>query len=99
MRRWLVALLSLAPMAALGHGEYEWVRQNPKLSYCCTEHDCRQVVGGEIERIDGGWRVVSTGQVFLDGDLHLHPSPDINMHWCVWPSPTVRCLFVPPAGG
>lgn len=83
---------------ARAHGDMSWIMDNPKTAYCCNEKDCRQVVGGEVERVDGGWRVLDTGQVFEDGSPHIHPSRDINLYWCRWPEPTVRCLFVPPAG-
>ncbi|MBM4071734.1 MAG: hypothetical protein FJ271_22830 [Planctomycetes bacterium] len=99
MRGPLAALLLLAPISALAHGDAAWIRDNPKTAWCCNEKDCGIAPADAITRVDGGWQVIRTGQVIRDGDPSIYPSPDLHIWWCRWPDPNnVRCLFIPPAG-
>lgn len=96
----MVFLLLLCTGAAWGHGDAQWIADDPKLSYCCGVHDCERVPLTAVRPIRGGWEIVSTGQVFMEGDPDLHLSRDQNFWWCRPASmaPKVKCL-IRPAGG
>jgi len=85
---------------ALAHGDAQWIADDPKLSYCCGIHDCERVPLTAVRPIRGGWEIISTGQVFMEGDPDLHMSRDQFFWWCrpAATFPKVKCL-IRPAGG
>ena len=97
MRGLLLALLLASPAAA--HSWYDGA--------CCSEHDCRQTVLGEVERRADGWFVKPLTVTVPFGDSRLRKSQDPLIHVCIAPGailngkrgPAVlRCLYLPDPG-
>jgi hypothetical protein len=87
----VLAVLALAG-SALAHGRYP-----PE---CCSDHDCRPALPGEIEMMpDGRFLVVPTGEIFTRSQVR--PSFDGHFHRCLYdPSKAVSrtfCVLVPGA--
>ena len=65
---------------------------------CCSGHDCRPALSGEIEALaDGRYLVVPTGEIFTRSQVR--PSFDDGFHRCLYnpanPVSRTLCLFVP----
>lgn len=86
--------------SAWGHGEAQWIADDPRFSYCCGVHDCTPAPDSEVKAVPGGWYLPSTGQTFLEGSPDLHVSRDHRPWWCKPPSWNgyVKCLFVAARG-
>jgi hypothetical protein len=104
MLKYLALLGALICAPVMAHDDAWWIEIEPKyrttsgLSHCCSKDHCRVVKEGQVERIAGGWLVVSTGQVFEDGQpTGLYESIDVQMWECSWPGNWV-CLFYPKTG-
>lgn len=69
---------------------------------CCSNQDCRQADDGEVKEENGGFTLMSTGEVVPHGDVRLRNSPDGLFHVCqrqTGPKAgSVICLFAPPGG-
>ena len=104
LARWglasLIALPSIFVGTAWGHGEAQWIADDPRFSYCCGVHDCTPAPDSEVKAVPGGWYLPSTGQTFLEGSPDLHVSRDHRPWWCRPPSWNgyVKCLFVAARG-
>jgi hypothetical protein len=67
--------------------------------HCCNGEDCRKIVDPkDIEPIQGGYRVRSTGEIV--DKKYTGISPDNGWHICRRSdlNRTIRCLLVPPSG-
>src|SRR3954467_220920 len=63
---------------------------------CCNGSDCRPTRDDAVVRVPGGWRIVATGQVFLDNSVKH--SPDGHFHRCSAygrEETHTYCLYVP----
>jgi hypothetical protein len=103
MSRWAIPLTFLAVLLSspvLGHGDAQWIADDPRFSYCCGIHDCSPAPESEVREVPGGWYLPSTGQTFLEGSPDLHVSRDHRPWWCKPPSWNgwVKCLFVAARG-
>lgn len=83
-RRWFLAILFLVillawALPALSHDWYD-----PE---CCGGNDCRPVPSLEIEEIDGGYRHIPTGAIFLWKNGQVKPSRNRNFHVCIGNKP------------
>lgn len=109
MKREHIPLLAMAVLVLVIFGAvlssmaraHPWMTL-PGMNWCCNERDCKPQPRGAVERVVGGWRIKSTGQVFPDGDGRLYPNlrPDLSPVWiCHMPTePKARCLMVSPEG-
>ena len=96
----LVAMLVIfgsAPVAH-AHGEAEWIMAvEPR---CCGPNDCAPVAEGGVERINGGFLVLETGEIVSDHSALW--SIDDHYWRCRYTSGArtgqTRCLFVPALG-
>jgi hypothetical protein len=71
---------------------------------CCNENDCRQTTFGEVERTEGGWLFVPTGELIPFDDKRIKHSLDPLIHVCLRGRnmngvQTVRCLYIPDIAG
>ena len=71
-------------------------------SECCHDRDCREADPGEVEEVQGGYRVAPSATYLPHGDDRLRPSPDGRWHVCNQTpgdrtSPPL-CVFVPNQG-
>jgi hypothetical protein len=90
LRILLIASVVVAVQPVHGHGRY------PR--DCCSDHDCRPVIAGEVEVLaDGRYLIVPTGETFTRSQVR--PSFDAGFHRCLYdPSKLVTrtlCLLVP----
>lgn len=86
----LVAAAALLPPPVLAHDLYP--------VDCCSGHDCRAALPGEIESLaDGRFRVVPTGETFAR--WQVRPSFDARFHRCLYdrsnPGSRTFCVLVP----
>lgn len=102
----ILAALLFAAAAGLisparGHGDAEWIQQEPRYVtatgvHCCSPVDCGRAPAGSVELRADGWHIAKTGQTFDFGDKALYVSIDRDFWWCVR-GERVVCLFVPGA--
>jgi hypothetical protein len=98
-------LLALLILGIVVHGDASWIGGNPKYvdglgSHCCGVADCHRLSALKVERVEDGWRVKETGQVFQDGTRGLYRSINSDFWYCQRPQEhQYRCLFVPEAEG
>ncbi len=87
------------------HGDAQWIADGGFVGIdgvkCCGVGDCDRVPPGAVERVAGGWRIKSSGQIFLDGSKGLYESRDIEGWWCIFigEEDHKRCLFYPQSAG
>ena len=91
------AALMLAPVAALAHGNADWIRRNPDYiardgTACCGPQDCDIAEPGELERLPDGWRHRPTGSVLRDKQIGVYPSIDTRLWRCVRDG-QLMCVF------
>jgi hypothetical protein len=93
--------------AAWAHGDAEWIQRGRFTgidgSACCGPDDCETAPADAVVRIKGGWKIVQSGQVFLDGHKGTYESINLEFWWCRFPNqPGLegkrRCLFAPRLG-
>ena len=99
------ALVGVAVLVAFGsdrashaHGEAEWIMSvEPR---CCGPNDCAPVSEGGVQRVNGGFVVLETGEVISERDALW--SIDEHYWRCHYTSGVrtgqTRCLFVPALG-
>jgi hypothetical protein len=90
LREALVAAALTLAGPALCHDQY------PR--DCCSGHDCRPALPGEIEVLaDGRFHIVPTGEIFTRSQVR--PSFDDGYHRCLYnpanPVSRTLCVFVP----
>lgn len=93
----LAATLPLAAGAASAHEPgTDWIMAEAATRWCCSQgRDCRPIDERELsETAPGTWLVISTGQVFREGERGIYPSRELVPWACRFSSGSVRCLFV-----
>lgn len=99
-RSFLAGALALLAAGACAHEWYD--------AWCCNDRDCAPVPDGAVRAVKGGYRYRLcpgdhpgvTGEC-LSGFLRhseARPSEDGRFHVCIYPSNTVRCVYVPIGG-
>ena len=83
---------------AHAHGEAEWIMAlEPR---CCGPNDCAAVADGGINRVNGGFLVLETGEIISESEALW--SVDDHYWRCRYTSGVrtgqTRCLFVPALG-
>lgn len=96
-----IALAGAILMHACAAGAHDWMP--PETRWCCDNRDCKPHPKAAITRIDEGWQITATGQVFRDGERGIYPNyaPDVAEVWiCMMPqeAPKARCIFILPEG-
>lgn len=62
---------------------------------CCSDRDCYQITAEDVQLTPGGWRIVASGQIMNEDQVHY--SPDGRYHRCSSPrNGYTYCLFIPP---
>jgi hypothetical protein len=104
----LIAVLWLAAIAAVpvkAHGDADWImgkqlRDPASGAWCCGEVDCARQPAGAVEEVEGGFRVVETGETIPFARI-IWQSPTGEWWRCVVIESGVsktRCLIGPPRG-
>ena len=112
LTRVLVAVLAFLavflPLASWGHGEADWIMNNPETAHCCGPQDCQPIPDEIVTMDEHGYNVEWNGQTHrfhFNSTRNLYPSKDQRFWMCVYlddeesfEGGTPRCLF-PPAWG
>lgn len=97
----LFLALWLAPVVAVAHGDAQWIADGHYTGidgiHCCGPADCSAFPADAIKRVDGGWQIVETGQLFKDEERGIYESTDLQVWLCRRYSDH-RCLFFPRSG-
>lgn len=94
--------LVLIPLTARGHGDAEWIRQNSRLTWCCSPgEDCWAVPSRVTFGEDGYYHVQGLTGRKRQGDMGFYRIPELTQPWaCQTPGTNeLRCLIMPGAGG
>lgn len=105
MREFIAILAAIALGLVVGHrcarahGEHDWMRadnfRNPVTGeHCCGEDDCLVVPVADVELTQGGWRILSTGELIPERETLR--SRDGKFWRCHMPNGRRRCFFAPP---
>jgi hypothetical protein len=105
------AVLVMIPIAARGHGDAQWIMDDPNTRSCCGPSDCFPAgqMGISVEEIGPDtWLVTVTPEhpaiyantrtrVFREGDPRMYLSPDHHFWACAYGN-DIRCFFRPGPG-
>lgn len=92
-----LAALAILALGVLAHGAPTFAHDGYPID-CCSGHDCRVALAGEIEALpDGRFLVVPTGETFAR--WQVRPSFDARFHRCLYdrsnPGSRTFCVLVP----
>lgn len=90
-----VALFALSPPGARGHGDAEWIERDHLWRWCCGPEDCRRALPGEVQRVEDGYLILHTYQLFHDGKRGFYYHQHDHDIWLCIRGGAVICLFVP----
>jgi hypothetical protein len=89
------AVVALLAAAALAHGEYAWIMEDPATQWCCGPADCRALNDGELGTdADGTWTI--NGYPVPDGRVYPSRDPAGRPWGCFFDPGTEqrpRCAF------
>ena len=85
----------LSPPAARGHGDAEWIERDIEWRWCCGPEDCRPARPGEVQRVEKGYLVPRTNQLFTEGMRGFYYHRHDQDFWICVRGGAVICLFVP----
>jgi hypothetical protein len=96
---------------AWGHGDAQWIADDPATRHCCGINDCGpvRVYNGTVEEVGPGeWLVTippgihpkvpdGASRVFREGDKNVYPSQRLEHYVCAYAG-ALRCFFPEPMG-
>ena len=88
-------LVLLSPFGARSHGDAEWIQRDAEWRWCCGPEDCRPARPGEVQRVENGFLVPRTNQLFHDGMRGFYHHKQDQDFWLCIRGGAVICLFVP----
>jgi hypothetical protein len=97
-------MINVLALAILLVQDHDWIQNNQFYKsadglHCCGKEHCKPLPHEAVRETAQGWLVLSTGQVFTEGQPGLYRSRDWQP-WGCWDErkKAYVCLFVQPGG-